>query len=330
MSNQSVFDQLEASAEESEPMSERERVLFLLRQWIVIPFKTIWEDWRSRLGLALITLYLLMGTVGVWLVDSPVQNEGSPLLNPMENPQFPLGTDNWGIDLLEQAVHATPAMLKMALAGGLFMTMVAVLVGSVSGFKRGMTERVLMTLTDIQISIPGLPLLVVIALAVQPEDPIVVGVILSIDGWPNLARALHSQVISLREESYVEASRTLGIGNMQIIRDDILPNIMPYVLINFMQNTIRVIHTSVGLYFLGVLPFTTTNWGVMLNRAFYNISLLTLSGWHWLLLPIILISGLSFGVILLAQGMDRLFNPRVRARLAKSEDDDQQDAPVTP
>lgn len=326
MSSETVFDTIEASANESKPMTPMERRKHLLLHWVVIPFQTVWMDWRARFGLALVVFYLLLGTVGVWLVDQPIQNEGGILLAPMENSQFPLGTDNWGIDLWKQAVHSTPIMLQMAIAGGLFMTIIAVLVGTISGYKRGVTERVLMTLTDIQIAIPGLPLLIVIALAIQPRNPILVGIIISIDGWPNLARALHSQVLSLREESYVEASRTIGLGNRSIIGEDILPNIMPYVLIHFMQNTIAVIHISVALYFLGVLPFSHTNWGVMLNRAFYNISLTTIGGWHWLLIPIILISGLSFGVILLAQGMDRLFNPRVRARLVEQHSDDTQNS----
>lgn len=323
MSNESVFEQLETSASETEPMTREDRYRYLVLQWVVVPFQTIWMDWRARFGLAIVIFYLLMGTVGVWIVGAPIQNEGDILLAPMEQWQFPLGTDNWGIDLLKQSVHATPVMLKMAIAGGLFMTVIAVLVGTMAGYKRGLTEQVLMTLTDIQIAIPGLPLLIVIALALQPENPFLVGILLSIDGWPTLARSIHSQVLSLREESYVEASRTIGLGSPSIIRDDILPNIMPYVLIHFMQNTIAVIHLSVALYFLGVLPFSHTNWGVMLNRAFYNISLTTLSGWHWLLIPIILISGLSFGVILLAQGMDRLFNPRVRARLVERHTKDE-------
>jgi peptide/nickel transport system permease protein len=346
MSDQDVnlFQQIEAETRDTAPMDQNERVRATLEQWVVVPFKIIWDDTRTKVGSVILAFYILMGTLGVVVIDTPTMNEGPSFLG-MFNPQytnhplglpdfsvagwtytgiwtFPFGTDNWGVDLLSQAVHATPPMLLMALSGGLFMTALAVVVGTVAGYRRGRIGQILMTITDIQITIPGLPLLIVLAMAIEPKNPILVGILLSIDGWPNLARALYSQVLSIREDSYVEASRVIGEGSTSIIRDDVLPNVMPYVMIHFMQNTIRVIHASVALFFLGALPFTHTNWGVMLERAFNNVSLMTLSGWNWLLLPILLIGGLGFGTILLSQGMDRLFNPRVRARHTDTDIDD--------
>ncbi len=336
-SDMNVFEQIEAD-ENIGTTSRSERLASILRLWFVIPFQIIWEDIRTRIGTIILLFYGLMGTVGVVIIDPPELNEGPPFLGMLNAeytthlfglPEFslggwtytgvweyPLGTDNWGVDLMAQAVHATPPMLMMALAGGLFMTLVAIMVGTIAGYKRGPIGQFLMTVTDIQITIPGLPLLIVLAFALEPKNPIFVGILLSIDGWPNLARQLYSQVLSTREDSYVEASRTLGLGSPTIIRDDILPNVMPYVMIQFMQNTIFVIHASVALYFLGALPFTHTNWGVMLDRAVQNVAFQTLNGMNWVLLPILLIGGLGFGTILFSQGMDRLFNPRVRARHA--------------
>ena len=329
-----VFERIES--ENITPMSRRERWSDTFQSWVVTPFEIIWEDTRTKVGSIILVAYILMGTLGVWVTDPPKLNEGPSYLGmlnsehviqPLGIPEFsvlgwtytgiwkyPLGTNNWGVDIMEQAVHATPDMLLMALAGGGFMTGVAVLTGTLAGYKRGLVGRIILTAIDIQITIPGLPLLIVIAVAISPSNPILVGILLSIDGWPNLARSLYSQVISTREESYVEASRTIGLGPGAIIRDDILPSVMPYVMINFMRNTVRVIHASVALYFLGALPLTRNNWGIMLDKAFDNVSLLTLNNMNWVLTPIVLIGGLGFGTILLSQGLDRLFNPRVRAR----------------
>jgi peptide/nickel transport system permease protein len=171
-------------------------------------------------------------------------------------------------------------------------------------------------------AIPGLPLLIVLAVAVEPRNPYVVGLLLSVDAWAGLSRQLHSQVLALRSESYVEASRVVGLGSLSIVRDDILPKVMPYIMINFMGNAIRVIHASVGLYFLGVLPFTTQNWGVILHNAFNKGALFSLSSWHWLFLPIFVIALLGYGITIFSQGMDRLFNPRVRARESSTSSDD--------
>ncbi|WP_436907719.1 ABC transporter permease [Halosimplex marinum] len=329
-----VFERIES--ESVTPMSRRERWSETFDAWVVTPFEIIWEDSRTKLGSIILLGYVLMGTVGVWITEPPELNEGPAYLGmfnsdyvvqPFGIPEFtilgwtytgiwkfPLGTNNWGVGIMEQAVHATPDMLLMALAGGGFMTIVAVLTGTLAGYKRGAIGRVILTAIDIQITIPGLPLLIVVAVALSPSNPILVGILLSIDGWPNLARSLYSQVISTREESYVEASRTIGLGSGSIIRDDILPSVMPYVMINFMRNTVRVIHASVALYFLGALPLTRNNWGIMLDKSFDYVSLLTLNNMNWVLTPIILIGGLGFATILLSQGLDRLFNPRVRAR----------------
>jgi peptide/nickel transport system permease protein len=122
-------------------------------------------------------------------------------------------------------------------------------------------------------------------------------------------------VLTIREESYVEAARCIGITTPTIVREEILPNIMPYVMISFVGAARYVIFASVGLYFLGILPFTTLNWGVMMNIAYRGTgALYTLNGAHTILFPMAAIVILSYGLILLSQGMDRLFNPRVRAR----------------
>jgi peptide/nickel transport system permease protein len=349
----SPIQSLQEEYDGADQISRLDRWWTLVDLWVLAPARIMWEDTRTRVGALIILFYALMGTVGVVVTSPPVQNEGPALLGmfpggivpsgenawlsvgqtsvagvtaPWPEFYFPLGTDVLGNSLLEMTIHATPAMLKMAFAGGVLTTLIGTAVGTVAGYKGGRVERVLVTAADIQMAIPGLPLLIVLAVALQPRDPLVVGFLLSIDAWAGLARQLHSQVLSLRNESYVEASRLMGFSSPPIIWDDILPNIMPYVMINFMGNSIRVIHASVGLYFLGVLPFTTLNWGVMINMAYNRGGLLSFGAVHWLLIPIVAISLLGFGITLFSQGMDRLFNPRVRARYASSVDTDASDA----
>jgi peptide/nickel transport system permease protein len=91
----------------------------------------------------------------------------------------------------------------------------------------------------------------------------------------------------------------------------------------------RIIFESVGLYFLGVLPFTTQNWGVIMNLAFQKSNLTNLQQLHWLLLPMLQIAFLSLGLILFAQGLDRVFNVRLRAR-HEARDEDEESADPAP
>ncbi|UTF52231.1 ABC transporter permease [Natronosalvus rutilus] len=300
-------------------LSKRERYVRALDRNIVAPARIVWDDLRARVGLAIIGIYLFMGTVGPKLIDPPRTGDGPRLEGAFETWAHPLGTDSLGRDILASIVHATPNMLLMILAGGIFTTVMATVVGTTSGYLRGRVDQFIMMVTDVVMTIPGLPLVVILAAALSPENPIVIGVILTINAWAGLARSIRSQVLAVRENSYVEAAKAMGMPTRTVIRREILPNIMPYVLVNFVNASRNVIFASVGLYFIGVLPYDTiVNWGVMIDLAYQGGALQTTAAAHWLLAPLITVMLLSFGLIMFAQGTDRMFNPRVRARHSSS------------
>ncbi len=98
---------------------------------------------------------------------------------------------------------------------------------------------------------------------------------------------------------------------------------MPYIVVNMANAARRIIFAAVALYFLGVLPFSDANWGVMLDNAYNSGALYRTDALHWLLVPMIAISGIAMGLILLAQSLDQVFNPRIRARHQEIGDDDE-------
>ncbi|MCU4802653.1 ABC transporter permease [Halobacteria archaeon HArc-gm2] len=281
------------------------------------PMLIAWSDLRTRIGLVVIAFYLLLaliGELGLW--RAPSTSQAPRLLGMFENMAYPLGTTSAGVDLTAAIIHSTSDILLMVLAGGVWATGVALLVGVFAGYKGGMIDNILMSVSDFFMAIPGLPLVIILAITFSPENPIFVGVILTINYWAGLGRSLRSQVLTIREDSYVEASRTMGVSTWQIMVKDIIPNLMPYVTVNFVFAARYTIFASVGLYFLGVLPYSTQTWGVTLARAQANGALFVPDAAHWLIAPMIAIVGLALGLILLGQGMDKVFNPRVRTRLA--------------
>jgi peptide/nickel transport system permease protein len=163
-------------------------------------------------------------------------------------------------------------------------------------------------------AVPTLPLVIVLAAIYTPEDPFLVGLLLGIDNWPRLSRNLRSQVLSIREEAFTEASRLMGLSRATILRKDIITNMMPYILINLANSSRRIIFESVALYYLGILPFTSLNWGVMMNEAYKSGNMTDPSRAHWILVPMVTIVLVSLGFILLSQGMDRVFNVKLRAK----------------
>ena len=315
---------IETVAEET--LSRRERWVLTIERGVLAPARIVWADLRARVGIIILSLFVAMGVIGTRIVDEPRTNQGERLEPAFQSFAHPLGTDSVGRDVLGQIVHATPNMLLMILAGGVFTTVMATAVGTTSGYLGGSTDRAIMSVTDIAMTIPGLPLVVILAAALTPTNPLVIGVILTINAWAGLARAIRSQVLTIRRSSYVEASKAMGMSTMSVVRRDILPNIMPYVLINFVTAARNVIFASVGLYFIGVLPYDNiVNWGVMIDLAYQGGGLQSMEAAHWLFAPLITITLLSVGLIMFAQGTDRMFNPRVRARhstTTKTSDDD--------
>lgn len=350
-------DLFEIPAEIRERTTPRsDRIYRKLDTWLFAPTRVAMADWRMPVGAAIIVFFILLGTIGVQAVPKPSLNEAPRYIGaftggwgaiaseggwidfievslfgiqlPWFDLYYPLGTDRFGQGIAKQIVHGTPAMLKMATAGAVFATGVALVIGTFAGYKGGTIDTVLMTISDIVMTIPALPLVVLLAAIYQPTDPFVIGVILAIDNWPGLARALRSQVLTIRTESYVEAARAMGISSPSILERDVVPQLMPYTLINTANAARSVIFESVALYFLGLLTFGDVfNWGVMMNQAYQAGALSNIDrAGHWLFAPMLTLTLFSFGLIIFSQGLDRVFNPQLRARHAKTvggEDDEQ-------
>jgi peptide/nickel transport system permease protein len=311
---QSVFEVVA----DTDPLTRKERGVRWVDVHVLTPLRIIKSDWRATVGILIVVAFVLIGTIGPLFVEPPPIGQYEAYLDPFQSWAYPLGTDGFGQPILPQLILATPNMLKMAFAGAVLAVGLGTVVGTMAGYKGGRIDTVLMSVSDVMLTIPALPLIVVLVVLFQGvgENPYFVGFLLAIDNWPGLARALRSQVLTIREESYVEAGRAMGRSSWEILQDDIIPQMMPYVTINSATAARRVVFESVALYFLGVLPTSTFNWGVMMNFAFKKGAALTnpgLSG-HWLYFPMLMLIILSLGLILLSQGMDRIFNPRLRAR----------------
>lgn len=302
----------------------REQITEQIEAGLIAPFRVFWSDWRSRVGLVIVLFFVFLGTGARYLVDPPRTHQGPVMERAFQNWAHPLGTDVMGQDIISAMVYGTTPILQMILSGCIFATLMSIAIGTTSGYKGGMTDRVLTTVTDIAMTIPGLPLIIVLGFIIEPRSPYVVGILLTINAWAGLSRMIRSEVLSIREMDYVEASHAMGIDTHRIIRTDVLPNIMPFVLIGSVRMARSVIFNSVVLYFLGILPFTTMNWGVMMNYAYESAAgaPIVARTVHWILPPMLAIVLFTLGLIFMSQGMDRVFNPRLRAKHEKTNSDE--------
>ncbi|MFB9808722.1 ABC transporter permease [Haladaptatus pallidirubidus] len=232
--------------------TRRERYRKLYDAYVHAPIAIIRRDPRAQIGFTILTVYVLMGTVGTILIEPTEVTEGPAFVKPFQNWEFPLGTDRMGRDLFSQVVHSTQTMLQMVASGALFTVSVGTVIGGLAGYKGGKVDTVLSSITDTCINIPAFPLVMVLALMLPiGGNPWVIGILLCIASWGGLARAIRSQVLTLRQESFVEAARAMGISTPKIVFKEIIPHLMPYVVINLTNAGRRVIFEAAALYYQG-------------------------------------------------------------------------------
>jgi len=221
-----------------------------------------------------------------------------------------LGTDHMGRDILAQIIVGSRDVLFVALLTGFLTTLIAVGIGSVAGFTGGFIDTLLMGVAEFMLTIPNYPLLVVVAALIRKMDRVQLSLLLSILAWAPLSRAIRSQIMSLKQKDFVEASISLGMGVRHTIFREIVPNMMPYIATSFLIAMTSAIYNQVGLFYLGFLPFETFNWGVMLNQAYIRGALFYPSAMFYIISPIIAIAMFQVGSFMFLRSIEEIFNPR--------------------
>ena len=197
-------------------------------------------------------------------------------LNPKEPVQakrFLLGTDRYGRDVFSQLLIGTRISLAVGIISVLIALLIGILVGAIAGFYRGKIDDFLMFIINVVWSIPTLLLVIAISFALGKgfwQIFIAIGLTM----WVDVARVVRGQVISLREQEYVEAGRALGFGNFHIIFKHILPNIFGSVIVISASNFSSAILMEAGLSFLGLgVQPPTPSWGMMMKENYAYIVL---------------------------------------------------------
>lgn len=279
---------------------------------IVDFFRIIWKNKMSRVGLIIVLIFIFAAIFGPMFVNDPKSNFLVRLKAP--SAEYWLGTDYAGRDIFSMFIKGTRSVLMVALYAGIFAVVIACAIGITSGLLGGKVDTVLMMITDIVLTMPQFPVIMVLSMVINVTNNILFGFVLGIWSWAALAKAIRTQVLTLRDKEFIEASRIMGIRNFDIITKDILPNIMSFVAINFIAIMRGAILSSVNLMVLGLVPINGTHWGMMLQMSIAQTSLLYggIQPIINFLTPIMGILLFQLGCYLFAMGLDEAMNPRLR------------------
>ena len=228
---------------------------------------------------------------------------------------LPLGTDNFGRDVLKELVSATGTSILIGLIAGTVATLIGLTLGLLSGYVGGFLDDFIMFVTNVFTVIPGFVLLILISYSIGQEQrgASVVAVVIGFTSWTWTCRSVRSQVISLRNRDHVNLSKLSGHSLLRIVMMDILPYIASYVVMAFILQVSSGILSEAQLSLLGLGPKTTEvpTLGLMMNWAMLY-SAHTNGSW-WAYFPVILtITLISFSLNLMNTGLDQVFNPTLR------------------
>jgi peptide/nickel transport system permease protein len=206
-------------------------------------------------------------------------------------------------------------VIEVAFIAAVLSTLIAVGFGTLAGFVGGRIDGFIMTVTDIVLTIPQFPLLAVLAALIQFDNLLFLGILLGLLSWAPLLRAVRAQALSLKERDYVEAARSLDLGTWHIVFREIVPNMMPYIMISFALALTGAIYQQVGLVLLGLVPISGSNWGVMINLAWVRGAIFFEDSVWYIMSPVLAIALFQLAVVTMARSLEQVFNPRLRSRV---------------
>ncbi len=294
---------------ESAPAPAAEEQIEYEKKGLVRTF--IEQNTLGAIGILILLFYVLLAIFGPILVSGDNPTNPQAIYAP-PSAEYPLGTDYMGKDVLKQILRGGGSIMLVGTLAAVLTTFIGVVFGSLAAMIGGRFDTALLVLTDIVLTVPGIVLLSVLAAYVTLNSAILLALIIAITSWPTLLRAIRAQVLSLKEREYVEAAKMLDLGTTRILFQQVIPNMMSYILINFVLAMNAAIYAQIFLYFLGLVPLTGDNWGLMIQQAYSKGALFFKDSLLYILAPIFMISLLKLSLVMVSRSLEDVFNPRLR------------------
>ncbi|MGD8457438.1 MAG: ABC transporter permease [Anaerolineales bacterium] len=222
--------------------------------------------------------------------------------------KYLLGTDNLGRDVVSRIIWGSRTVIGVALTASILSFSLGVSIGLISGFIGGRLDKVLSLVMDSIYSFPGLILAIALVSMLGP-GVLNVAVAVSVVYVPTFFRVVRGLVLSIKEEVYVEAARSLGAKSLDILRRYIFPNVIPSIVVVFSLSVADAILTEAGLSFIGLgLPPDIPDWGYDVSKG---ASYLVAGHWWLVTFPGIMITLVATGFTLFGEGLSEILNPRL-------------------
>jgi len=268
-------------------------------------------EWYMTMTGAIIVIFILLVTLLTFVTPGlapydPESRTGAPFESPSRQHIF--GTDQLGRDIFSRIIYGAQLVMQVALLSAIISISVGVPLGLISGFLGGRLDRVLSLIMDSIYSFPGLILAIALA-ALLGAGVLNMSIAIAVVYIPTYFRLVRGQVLSIKEDMYVEAARSLGATGRTILWRYIFPNVIPSIVVVFSLNIADAIITEAGLAFIGLgVDPSKPDWGYDIYRG---RSELVGGRWWPVTFPGLAIALVALGFSMFGEGLSEILNPRL-------------------
>ncbi len=273
------------------------------RGFTAILLRAIAKRMDVKVGIGILLFFVVLALVSlVYTPYPPLSSVGPPFSSP--SARYLFGTNNIGQDVFSQWMYGTRSTLLVGFFAALLTAVMGVYFGIVAGYI-GRLDEPLMRVADVTLTIPALPLLIVVSAFISPSD-LVEAILIAILSWAGMSRVLRSSVLSLKSTQFVEVAILSNVPSYKIMFVDMIRHTLALILAYSLFAVGGAILTIASLDFIGIGPVTDYSWGSMISLANDNSALLA-GAWWWPLFPGLSIAILVSGLALIAYGLEAAF-----------------------
>lgn len=254
--------------------------------------------------LFLLAIILLALFAPLLYPGDPLAMEADALLWPGQDWHYPLGTDALGRDVLAGIVHGGRVSLQVGMLASLFGVLLGLSIGALAGYFGGRIDYGLQRLIEVFQTMPSFVLLVALVAIAQPSVPTLIFAI-GIISWPTVARLVRAEVRSIREREYILAARSVGYSHLRIIVREVLPNILPTLIVTTSIMVASAVLMESALSFMGLGDPNQVSWGSMIGSGREQIR----TAWYLTAIPGLAIFFTVLAFNLIGDGLTDAFNP---------------------
>lgn len=274
--------------------------------------KIFWRRYKKN-RFAVISSVLLILFIGVSIL-APIIAPYNPLIIGSDyllppDMKYVMGTDEFGRNVFHIVLYGIRTSLFIGILAALSCVSTGILIGALAGYFGGILDNILMRLTDYFLIIPKVFLAILLVALIGPTMWNVI-LVVAIVSWPNTARLVRAAFLSLKECDFVMAAKALGFSNFKIMFREIMPNVMPIIIVNGTLEIAYAITLEAGLSFLGLGDPSIPSLGYLLFKAQRFLR----NAWWMSVFPGTVIFAIVMSINFIGDGLNDALNPRLRER----------------